>query len=81
MAQKRNSSQKISLRTERGQIVVEYVLLLVVGVAVAMLITGQMVSRNPNSPGFLIKKWVDIINTIGKDTSDDLSSSSGAGGP
>lgn len=67
-----NSSQKISLRGQRGQIVVEYVLLLVIGVAVATLITSQMVSRNPNSPGFLIKKWADILKAIGDDTPDDL---------
>lgn len=50
----------------------EYVLLLVIGVGVAVLITSQMVSRNPDSPGFLIKKWVDILNVIGSDTPDDL---------
>lgn len=56
----------------RGQIVVEYVLLLVIGVSVAMLITSKMVSRNSENPGFLVKKWFDIIKTIGADTSDDL---------
>jgi hypothetical protein len=55
--------------------VVEYILLLVVGVGVATIITSQMVSRNPNRPGFLIVKWLDIIKTVGADTSDDLSSS------
>ena len=56
---------------------VEYVLLLVVGVSVAMLITSKMVSRNSDSPGFLIKKWYDIIKTIGQDTSDDLKPAEG----
>jgi hypothetical protein len=60
------------LRQSGGQIVIEYVLLLVVGVAVATLITSQMVSRNPNQPGFLIRKWLLIIQTIGADTADDL---------
>ena len=67
-----NSSQQTTRRRESGQIVVEYILLLVIGVGVASLITSQMVSRNPNSPGFLIAKWVSIIQTIGKDTPDDL---------
>lgn len=57
---------------QSGQIVVEYVLLLVIGVSIAMIITSTMVSRNPDSPGFLVKKWIDIIRTIGADTSDDL---------
>jgi hypothetical protein len=69
---KKNSSQEISLRGQGGQIIVEYVLLLVVGVSVAVLITSTMVSRNPDSPGFLVKKWLDIIQAIGKDTPDDL---------
>ena len=61
-----------SFRSQRGQIVVEYVLLLIIGVTVAIIITSTMVSRNPESPGFLVKKWLDIIQTIGADTADDL---------
>ena len=57
---------------QRGQIVVEYVLLMVVGVAIAATITTLMVSRNPESPGFLVRKWFEIIQTIGADTADDL---------
>lgn len=57
---------------QRGQIVVEYVLLMVVGVAVAATITTIMVSRNPDTPGFLVRKWVEIIRLIGSDTADDL---------
>lgn len=56
----------------RGQIVIEYVLLLVVGVSIAMLITSQMVSRSEESPGFLIRKWYAMIKVIGEDTPDDL---------
>jgi uncharacterized membrane protein affecting hemolysin expression len=66
-----------SLRNQRGQIVIEYVLLLVIGVSLAMLITSTMVSRNPESPGFLIRKWVQIIKTIGEDTADDLKATEG----
>jgi len=68
-----NSSHQTTRRGERGQIVVEYVLLLVIGVGVAMLITSKMVSRDPNGPpGFLVLKWLDIIKTVGADTPDDL---------
>jgi hypothetical protein len=70
--QKKSSSPQTTRRGESGQIVVEYVLLLVIAVGVATLITSQMVSRNPNSPGFLIAKWVQIIQAIGTDTADDL---------
>lgn len=60
------------LHRASGQIVVEYVLLLVVGVTIVVLITSTMVSRNPDNPGFLVKKWFDIIKAIGADTADDL---------
>ncbi len=69
---KTNSSQKVNLSGQGGQIIVEYVLLLVVGVALAVLITTTMVSRDPNHPGFLVKRWFEIIQAIGADTPDDL---------
>jgi uncharacterized protein (UPF0333 family) len=59
-------------RAQGGQIVLEYVLLLVIGVTIAMLITSTMVSRDANSPGFLIKKWYEMIKAIGDDPTDDL---------
>ncbi len=52
---------------EGGQVIVEYVLLLVVAVAMATIIVTQVVQRNPDSPGFLIKKWGEIQKTIGDD--------------
>jgi hypothetical protein len=52
--------------------VVEYVLLLIVGVSVAALITSTVVSRNPENPGFLVKKWLDMIKLVGEDTADDI---------
>lgn len=51
---------------------VEYILLLVLGVGIAALITRTMVSRNAETPGFLIVKWQSIIQTVGTDPTDDL---------
>ena len=59
--------------SQRGQIIVEYVLLLVVGVVVAAIITSAMVSRNEESPGFLIRKWRDILELVGADFAGDIS--------
>lgn len=56
----------------KGQIVVEYVLLLMVGVAVAVLITSLMVSRSTSDPGFLIKQWKRIIDFIAEDYPDEI---------
>ena len=57
---------------QRGQIVLEYVLLLVVAVAMAALLTTTLVSRNPESTGMIVLKWYQIIQTIGADPADDL---------
>ena len=54
-------------QSKKGQIVVEYVLLLVVSVTIALVITQTMVSRSSDSPGFLIKKWAQLIHFIAVD--------------
>lgn len=61
-----------NLKSSSGQFVVEYVLLLVVVITIGMIISKQLVSRNEESPGFLIDKWNNILTTIGADPSDDL---------
>tara|TARA_Y100000031_G_C8027798_1_gene295703 strand:+ start:326 stop:538 length:213 start_codon:yes stop_codon:yes gene_type:complete len=60
------------MKSRSGQIVVEYLLLLVVATVIALLISSQMVSRNSEAPGFLIQQWNMIITTIGADYADDI---------
>lgn len=57
----------------RGQIAVEYTLLLSISVILAMFITKVIASRDPNLPGFLVTKWAQINEIIGLDMTDDLS--------
>lgn len=59
-----------SLRSSRGQVIVEYVLLMVIAVAVAALITKELVQRDPENPGILIQKWDDMLKEIGQDLPD-----------
>lgn len=54
----------------RGQVIVEYVLLMVIAVAVAALISRELVSRQEDSPGILVEKWHSILQTIGDDLPD-----------
>jgi uncharacterized protein (UPF0333 family) len=54
----------------RGQIVVEYILLLVIAVGLAALLTKQLVSRNTDDPGIITSKWFQILKDIGKDLPD-----------
>jgi hypothetical protein len=62
--------EKKSLKKNSGQVVVEYVLLLVIAVAVAALITKELVKRDPENPGILVEKWDAILKTIGEDLPD-----------
>ncbi len=55
---------------QRGQIVVEYVLLLLVVVTIAAAIVKTVASRDPSDPGFLISAWDKMLNTIGSDLND-----------
>lgn len=59
-----------SLKKNSGQVVVEYVLLLVIAVAMAALITKELVKRDPDNPGILVEKWDSILKTIGEDLPD-----------
>ncbi len=58
------------MKKNRGQIVVEYLLLLVVGVALATLLIKQLASRDPENPGMIVQKWNSILQTIGDDIID-----------
>jgi uncharacterized protein (UPF0333 family) len=55
---------------QRGQVAVEYILLLVVGVMVWLILVNQLVSRDSNSPGLVVQKWYQIIQFIGSDKID-----------
>jgi hypothetical protein len=52
--------------------VVEYVLLLVASVTLALIITRAMVGRNEGNPGFVISAWQAIVDEIGRDHADDV---------
>lgn len=72
----RSSNAQSSLNAnrpgERGQVVVEYVLLLIVSVTIAFAITRLMVGRDPGNPGFVISTWQAIVAEIGSDHPDDI---------
>lgn len=58
------------MKSQSGQIVVEYVLLLAIAVSLGMVIVTQLINRDPSEPGnsgAVIKKWSDIQQTIGDD--------------
>ncbi len=56
-------------KNQQGQIVVEYLLLMVVVVSIAAVITKTFVARsdNPSEQGMVIKGWNKMIQFIGND--------------
>ncbi|MNJ96644.1 hypothetical protein D3C87_143730 [compost metagenome] len=58
-----------SLKNSKGQIVVEYVLLLVIAVSIAALLVNQLASRG-DEPGVIVAKWYSILKTVGDDNPD-----------
>lgn len=55
------------IKNQRGQIVVEYVLLLIVTVALASLIVAQIAKRDPDNPGLVVGRWHQLLQFIGSD--------------
>jgi hypothetical protein len=67
---KRNG--KTSKRQDTGQIVVEYVLLMIVAVALSALVMRSCVSRQEDQAGMIIQLWDTMVRTIGADTADEI---------
>ncbi len=60
------------IRNNSGQILVEYILLLLIAVSSAMILTTALVGRRSNvdDSGIIIKSWHNIIKAIGNDLPD-----------
>ena len=56
----------------KGIIAMEYILLLLVFVAMAGIIVGGLVSFEEDSEGVIVRKWKNVIEFIGNDWSDDV---------
>ena len=55
-------------KSESGQIIIEYILLMVIVVGIAAVIVRGVVHRDKSDPGFLIQAWSELVQTIGEDT-------------
>ena len=61
-----------SVNSKKGQVAVEYVLLLIIAVSAALIIVAFVdvgERNNPNEAGSLIKYWRSVIQKIGSDPS------------
>jgi hypothetical protein len=70
METRQSSSIRIGLvKSQAGQIVVEYVLLLTIAVSIAIIVVTSLVKRDedPENSGSLIRKWQEIQQGVAKD--------------
>ncbi len=57
--------------SQQGQVLVEYLLLMVIAVSCATILTTQLVGRGDGKKqGMIIKAWDKILKTIGNDLPD-----------
>lgn len=56
--------------SEKGQVLIEYILLMVIVVACASILMRGLVSRQTGRQGAVIRVWDDIIKIIGNDLPD-----------
>lgn len=64
------SNFKMQTSSQKGQVVVEYILLLSIAVSIAIILVTMLIKRDPTdaeNSGALIRKWHQIQQTIGKD--------------
>lgn len=59
------------LKNNRGQILVEYMLLMVIAVGIATFLTKAFIGRGEDANrGMIIKQWDKIITILGNDLPD-----------
>lgn len=58
-------------RNTKGQLIIEYVLLLAIAAVVSGIIVSRLASRDPDAPGAIITGWSKVIQSIGVDPVDD----------
>lgn len=59
------------MRNKRGQVIVEYLLIMVLMVAIAATLTKKLVGRgDDDNQGVIVKSWGRMIKAIGNDLPD-----------
>lgn len=57
-------------RGQSGQVVVEYVLLMIIAISFGYLLMSKLVSRSTDNPGIITAKWHNLLDTIAGDLPD-----------
>ncbi len=68
-SQPKNTAQAI-LGQNKGQLILEYILLIFVVASVAVLLSSTLVGRGEGRRGVIVTKWNHLIEMIGQDVGD-----------
>lgn len=68
-------SQKKTRKKQRGQLVIEYVLLLAMVTTIGMLFITLMIGRGGvgpgGTPGLIVQQWMALVNAVANDLPDN----------
>jgi len=67
----KNTGSEQKNQRRKGQVVVEYVLLLIIAVSIAGLVLKGCVSRKQDEAGVVIQFWDEMLNVVGADEADE----------
>jgi hypothetical protein len=59
------------IRRQAGQVVIEYILLMVVMAGIGAFLVRNFASRDIDEPGLLVAKWNQILQFIAQDNPED----------
>ncbi len=62
---------KRSVYNSKGQLIIEYVLLLAMAAVISGIIVSKLASRDTAEPGAIITGWSKITQSIGNDKVDE----------
>lgn len=65
-----DGSQKKRVSKNSGQVLVEYMLLLLISVSFATLLVSKLVSRKDGAEGIIILSWSKMLKVLGNDLPD-----------
>ncbi len=67
---KLDPQKRTSVLNQKGQVLVEYMLLLLISVSFATFLVSKLISRNADDQGIIIKSWSRMLETLGNDLPD-----------
>ena len=56
---------------QKGQVLLEYILLIIIVVTIARALMEGLVLRSPGNEGIVIKTWMQVSQTIAEDLADE----------